>query len=46
MSVEEKRDDRAVRLADHIREVVRAAPPLTREQRASLGQMLTSGDAR
>lgn len=40
-----RRDLRAARLADYIRRVVDAAPPLTPEQRDRLAALLRGGDA-
>jgi hypothetical protein len=38
-----RRDMRAAKLADHIRRVVDAAPPLTDDQRARIAALLRSG---
>lgn len=40
-----RRDLRAERLADHIRQVVDAEPPLTAEQRDHLAALLHTGGA-
>lgn len=40
-----RRDLRAEKLAEHIRQVVDAAPALTAEQRAQLAGLLHGGDA-
>lgn len=43
--IDARRDLRAERLADHIRRVVDAAPPLTAEQRDRLAFLIRGGEA-
>ena len=44
-TAEARRDYAAERLADHVREVVDSAPPLTEDQRRRLAELLRGGAA-